>query len=80
MLLGLLFGVSLLKAYNPARKEIANLAPNRKENQCLPLEPEQFIYLFFIFIFYVLFFLLFFIFFFLNLFIYLSVYSSSFLT
>ena len=42
-------GVSLLaklgkKAYNPARKEIANLTPSRKENQCLPLEPEQFIY------------------------------------
>ena len=36
MLLGLLFGVSLFaklgkKAYNPARKEIANLTPSRKE-------------------------------------------------
>ena len=42
-------GVSLFaklgkKAYNPARKEIGNLTPSRKENQCLPLEPEQFIY------------------------------------
>ena len=42
-------GVSLFaklgkKAYNPALKEIANLTPSRKENQCLPLEPEQFIY------------------------------------
>ena len=60
MLLGLLFGVSLLKAYNPARKEIANLTPNRKENQCLPLEPEQFIYLF-IFIFFMFYFFYFFI-------------------
>ena len=77
MSLGLLFGVSLIaklgkKAYNPAQKEIANLTPSREENQFLPLEPEQFIYLLFIYLSIYLF-----IYLFIYSFIYLFIYLPS---